>query len=830
MSIVDENTGALSLRERKAFGLTNIGRGERRPLKADLTPAKWKTDASNDILEWDQARKIVEAHDGICAGVYLHEARLHCIDLDAHAGEWGDHQETIDALVRQCVEDGVYISRSAGGAGYHIIGWHPALDSIAKYSIHLDEGGSGKEPQIEWMPDKSPRYICEPAITDERFRVPGAGAFFDCATKQWPYWLVQRIKDFDLEHKRREKLKRAAKKAANDASNWSNENPGAQGGDGHAPVFMTPAGRIMLTAAELATRFFPDATPTNRGYEAGCPTCGGETRFKIETGADGFALYNCFSGCEGQPKSLHRAIVELTGAIRIGKESKDQAEPLEPSYQGTPGLSDLPRDGSAILFRREDRQLAWDYMDDRYLYSGIGSKSGFWDVTEANVHRFVRASDMGVETMPLRIIEETPSGGERAAPLWLDWNANRRTAAITEVRVVMDGEEIPSNVLPQVIELPKVGQRNSDWDFTLLNDYFLRVLANGNEPLAHWIKAFCADMVQNPMLAPQVALALVGSTGSGKTMLSHKIMRRALGAKNIHVFTSLAKVVGGFNYAALGRILLHCDETADSFDTNFARSLKSFITEPLWTYEEKFAPAISTPKFSRVITTSNEATALNLDPHDRRWTIVKTPLSYTQAEFDAGKNREDFDPLMKWIEANDEAIAWYFANYEFDRETILRPAITSAHATAVFDASAIMQVLRHIAVTGILPGNPQADGLVTIAALRDAVIQIDPRAPHRFLAGDIDKALGAGFVQTSGNKIRHPVYPIRAMLDGPSDDQREWRFPWTRGRGLYIPSRLEMASRLNDKLPNEWRVKLDPDNPEHANWVPWEFDDTDVPF
>jgi hypothetical protein len=104
------------------------------------------------------------------------------------------------------------------------------------------------------------------------------------------------------------------------------------------------------------------------------------------------------------------------------------------------------------------------------------------------------------------------------------------------------------------------GMTPAPGDCSIIVDHVRDVIASGNNRKAKFIIDWCADILQNPTRKPGVAIVLRGSEGTGKTVLG-AILTRVLGARNVVVNADKDRLLGRFNSALAGKILIQAEET-----------------------------------------------------------------------------------------------------------------------------------------------------------------------------------------------------------------------------------------------------------------------------
>jgi phage/plasmid-associated DNA primase len=162
-------------------------------------------------------------------------------------------------------------------------------------------------------------------------------------------------------------------------------------------------------------------------------------------------------------------------------------------------------------------------------------------------------------------------------------------------------------------------------------DFIKEIICNGNEKHYNYLLDWMADVIQDPTVKKGTAVAIVGKQGTGKGTFC-SIFGELLGQHYKHVTDK--KFLGGFNGILQDAILINVDEVCfREGEHSKADTLKSYITEPVISIEEKFKNELQLPNYTRFIFTSNHKDALPIDGDDRRMNIFEI----------SNKRKEDHD-------------------------------------------------------------------------------------------------------------------------------------------------------------------------------------------
>ena len=144
-----------------------------------------------------------------------------------------------------------------------------------------------------------------------------------------------------------------------------------------------------------------------------------------------------------------------------------------------------------------------------------------------------------------------------------------------------------------------------------LLDHVLQIISRGNKTDADYLLDWMAHARQKPWEKPCVMITLVSKDeGAGKNIVTVKF-QETLGTKGAHELSiataDVSKITQRFNGALSNKILVVLNET-DCSAADAAGKLKSLITDPEVTLENKFIDPMSQASFHRLLQTTNVQT------------------------------------------------------------------------------------------------------------------------------------------------------------------------------------------------------------------------------
>ena len=165
----------------------------------------------------------------------------------------------------------------------------------------------------------------------------------------------------------------------------------------------------------------------------------------------------------------------------------------------------------------------------------------------------------------------------------------------------------------------KLNSAPGDWN--MLKGFLLEDIANGDIRLFRYLMLYLAHMVQRPGEKPGVMISLIGGQGTGKgTFL--RIIERIWPHSSLLV-SDVDHVIGRFNAAIEGKFAVCMDEALFAGDKRAMDRLKSLVTEPTVTIEQKNQPRRTIESYHRFFSASNHAHFAQVDADDRRFMFYK---------------------------------------------------------------------------------------------------------------------------------------------------------------------------------------------------------------
>lgn len=163
--------------------------------------------------------------------------------------------------------------------------------------------------------------------------------------------------------------------------------------------------------------------------------------------------------------------------------------------------------------------------------------------------------------------------------------------------------------------IPKKG----DWG--PLKSFLLWIICDGDIGLYRYLMMFLAHMLSQPHEKPGIMIVLLGGQGTGKGTFF--ILLRAIWSRTTLLVSDISHVIGQFNAGIERNYVICMDEALFAGDKKATERLKSFVTEPQVTIEQKFQPRRNITSFHRFFSSSNHAHFAQVDADDRRFIFLK---------------------------------------------------------------------------------------------------------------------------------------------------------------------------------------------------------------
>ena len=148
------------------------------------------------------------------------------------------------------------------------------------------------------------------------------------------------------------------------------------------------------------------------------------------------------------------------------------------------------------------------------------------------------------------------------------------------------------------------------------------VWVQGDDTAYQWVLEWFMHIIAHPGAKVSTSIAIRGEYGDGKSIVTEKLMRTILGDMLLRV-ANQKLILGDFNEAAIGKLLITLEEAAFAGDKAAFDRLKEQITGDKVVINPKFKAPVVVDNYARMLIVSNHAHFLHLKPGDRRYVVLE---------------------------------------------------------------------------------------------------------------------------------------------------------------------------------------------------------------
>ena len=201
----------------------------------------------------------------------------------------------------------------------------------------------------------------------------------------------------------------------------------------------------------------------------------------------------------------------------------------------------------------------------------------------------------------------------------------------------------------------------------LFKELIREVWVQGDEATYEWVLEWFMHIIAYPGAKVSTSIAIRGEYGDGKSIVTEQLMRTILGDMLLRV-ANPKLILGDFNEAAIGKLLITLEEAAFAGDKAAFDRLKEQITGDKVVINPKFKAPVVVDNFARMMIVSNHPHFLHLKPGDRRYTVLESSPSW--------KGTTKFEQLMaQWASGGAEKFVYEALSHSFrkfdDRQALI---------------------------------------------------------------------------------------------------------------------------------------------------------------
>ena len=242
-------------------------------------------------------------------------------------------------------------------------------------------------------------------------------------------------------------------------------------------------------------------------------------------------------------------------------------------------------------------------------------------------------------------------------------------------------------------------------DCSLILSYIRDDICNREELKYKWLMSWCAHMFQRPWEKPEIAVAIFGPKGIGKSMLFWMLrclmdgkLRAGEANRYYHKVAKSKGLFPRFNVHMEENILFVSEEISFVRDKEIVGPLTDFISSDTVNMEIKNGPIRGVASYSRVGITLNDEHIVPASPDERRYAVFKASAEHQ------GKKAYYKDIIRQFNNGGAEALMYEFMNWDISEFDIRQHPDTSELGDQKVDSlTGVKRWAYNVAEEGRLP-------------------------------------------------------------------------------------------------------------------------------
>ena len=310
-----------------------------------------------------------------------------------------------------------------------------------------------------------------------------------------------------------------------------------------------------------------------------------------------------------------------------------------------------------------DLAEAVQYLIDNFSIVTIGGEVRFSpksDIEEMRGDEFHNRpvslySQSNTKLLMRRALAKQGVGARDADSAMAIFLVDQKTVVYNNIGFYPPGSAMPSNTL-NLYRPPRVcGQPGTESQAIMR--FIFEVICDRSNVLYRYLMQWLAHAIKKPFQKPGVMIVLIGEQGVGKGSFMDLVQR--IWGSSAWRTSSIAHVVGRFNAALEGVQIVQLDEALFEGDKSSQDAMKSLITEPMISIEQKNQPIRQTHSFHRFMAATNHSVFSRIEKSDRRHAYFRISSRYKG-------NGKYFAKLREKIEDDVEVAKFVNQLYETD--------------------------------------------------------------------------------------------------------------------------------------------------------------------
>lgn len=325
--------------------------------------------------------------------------------------------------------------------------------------------------------------------------------------------------------------------------------------------------------------------------------------------------------------------------------------------------------GRKDLSKMQSNEGSMEWFDARYVISTHGGKTRVVQFAADSGPIEGELPHMTVRDFKDANLHLQTKKGKKAADKWLERPETRR---VREIRCAPN-QNPPSDIFNTwtgFAKEPKAG------DWSLMEAHLREVVANGNEEEYLYLRRWLAWLVQHPDKPPKVALVMKSGKGAGKGTVGNTLVR-IIGKRHSFHASTPDQLIGSFNGHLADKVFVFADEAFWGGDKKHEGALKSLITEPQLSFNQKYQAVRCDQNLIHLMIASNESWVIPATADERRFAVY-------ELNDERASDHTYFDPLNKQMkeEGGDEAMLYDLLAMDLEG---WRPWVDVPHSDALRD-------------------------------------------------------------------------------------------------------------------------------------------------
>lgn len=169
----------------------------------------------------------------------------------------------------------------------------------------------------------------------------------------------------------------------------------------------------------------------------------------------------------------------------------------------------------------------------------------------------------------------------------------------------------------------------------LFHDLLREVWVQGDTELFNWVLEYFMHPLRYPGDKVRTAIAIRGTHGDGKSIVTEKLMAPIYGDMLLRVSND-RMVLGDFNEALAAKLLIALEEAAFAGNKSAFAKMKELVTGDTMLINPKHKAPITLHNYARMVIISNQSHFMDIEHGDRRYTVLNSvPVWKGTTKFEA---------------------------------------------------------------------------------------------------------------------------------------------------------------------------------------------------